>query len=815
MDKHRDKTSHSRLPDGILIRSILITLLACLAVGIVTVAYSSKAIHEQALQASETRLNQLLDTIESTLQVACFARDEHLAKELARGLLGNTEVAKVSIAEGGRILAELSQHGQQALPEPTVGILRRPIMSPFSENEMIGLIAVTPNQQAIERQVRDEVWASAVRLAWQLALIAMVIAFALLLFVVRPITAMSRYLHRMNPAAGDRLPVPAGHRHTEIGHLAHDVNELATRLVEALEEEHVLRLQREIDEKKFRAIFDNADSAIFLVDAEGTVHSCNPAFRQLFNLPPEQADDASFHLGTLSWIEPEAIPRLLAQAFQDNATLSHELQIERQDFEHIWVKLVLSPLGNELLQGVAHDISEFKEAEAKALRKALSDPLTGLANRSGLEAHLQSAIRRSYSGQHKGFALLHIDLDKFRTVIEGMGVPAGDYVLQTVAERLGSAVKRSDVLARLSADIFAVVLHDLAGEENVDRVVGRILYVLRKPYLVDGSPVALTASLGITLYPHDGGDVPTLLRQAELAAAQAKSEGGNQPVYFDKQLAEIAEQRRHLENDLRHALREQQFVLFYQPIVDLAARRLSGAEALIRWRHPERGMVPPDKFIPIVEQTNMINELGLWVLDTACRQLAEWQQAGQTWYLSINVSGKQIPRGLPPEAVANAIRRHDIRADRLVLEITEGVLLDNVAEAQAWLRAMQQIGVSLYLDDFGTGYSSLSYLKRFPLDTLKIDRSFILDIQQGPSERSLVEAIVAMARSLGLSVVAEGVETAEHARLLTEIGCHYAQGYHFSRPVPASDFPLAASQVGELLARPTDGQASENVSWMP
>ncbi|HOI52932.1 MAG TPA: EAL domain-containing protein, partial [Azonexus sp.] len=227
-----------------------------------------------------------------------------------------------------------------------------------------------------------------------------------------------------------------------------------------------------------------------------------------------------------------------------------------------------------------------------------------------------------------------------------------------------------------------------------------------------------------------------------------------------------------------------------------------GAEALIRWRHPERGLVPPDRFIPLIEQSGLIDGLGLWVLDDACRQLAEWQRAGRPHYLSINVSGRQIPHGLPPAAVAEALARHGIPASRLALEITEGILLANIGEAQAWLQAVQALGVRVYLDDFGTGYSSLSYLNRFPLDTLKIDRSFVQDMATGNNAHSLVIAIVAMARSVGLQVVAEGVETAGQLEILSAIGCQYAQGYYLSRPVTAADFPEVASEIDRRLATP-------------
>ena len=793
-----DLTRHAFARDGILLRSIVITLLACVLVGLTTVAYTSRELRLKTAEASATRLSQLLDTVESTVSVACFVKDEQLALELARGLMNNSEVYRVQIIEGRQVLADVGKTASLSADQPMSEPIHRAVHSPFDTGEEIGRIVLTPDPYAIEHLIRAEVSGAALRLAWQLMLIALVVAGTLYLFVVRPITTMSRHLHRMNPAAGDRLPVPPGHGGTEIGHLASDINQLAGRLVEALEEEHVLRLKREVDEKKFHAIFDNAESGIFLVDQEYHLLSWNPAFSRLFGLSEEAIQPG---LDTLGWEQPGQLTRMLADTLAGNQTSQRDFRVVRSPAGERWLRLSLSPVGDELLQGVVHDVSELKAAESSALRKAMTDPLTGLANRSSLESKLEELCQQSNAGGAPLFALLLIDLDKFRQVTEGVGVSAGDHILRVTAERLSGSVKRSDTVARLSADIFAIALCNISHGDKVDRIVERILRRLRQPYLVDGSPIILGASIGIALFPNDGEQAGDMLRHAELAGDKAKKAGGNQAVFFDARLAEIAEQRRQLDNDLRTALREQQFELFYQPIVDLPGNDLAGAESLIRWRHPVRGLVPPDQFIPILEQTGMIVEVGLWILDTACAQLAEWMQAGKPYYLSINVSGKQIPDGLRPEQVAECLQRHGVPAEHLALEITEGVLLEDVEAAQGWLRAMRELGVHLYLDDFGTGYSSLSYLKRFPLDTLKIDRAFILDMDQGNNERSLVEAIIAMAGSLDLRVVAEGVESATHFGLLRDLGCQYAQGYYLSRPVPAAEFTATALRIEKLLAQ--------------
>lgn len=787
---------------GILFRSSFIILSAFLLTGLITISYSVWSTGQRNQEAADQRLNELLDTVESTVQVACFARDNVLATEVANGLLSNSEVQSIRILTGENVLAQVEKHnGYSAASAPR---LHRDIFSPFDTRQRVGQIQLTPNQPAIQARIGEEI--SLIRRQFLLQLLgaAVVTIFTTLMIIVRPIKAISDALHTMNPLEGERLALPPAHQRTEIGRLIDDVNLLSGRLVNSLEEERTLRLQREMDEKKYHAIFDNAESGIFIVNRLGVITSWNRAFARLLEIADQESSTVTRSINDLTWGEPAKIRDLITSALDDLQLVSGDVVLQLADAHSTrWLNIVLSPIDEYHVQGVVHDVSELKASEADAQRQVVTDPLTGLVNRVGMEMALQDFLLAHASGKAEDFALLIVNLDGFKKINEGIGLPTGDEILKITRTRIRTCLKNDDLVGRLSGDIFAIVLQDIAHSEAIESIARRILNVLRQPYVVGGISINLHGSIGITLFPHDGATVPTLLRHAELAVDKAKADGGDTAVFFDASLAEVAEKQRQLEQDLRDAIERREFVLFYQPIIDLQVNRLAGAEALIRWQHPTRGLVPPDSFIPVAEHTGLINEIGLWSLQTACQQLAEWRDAGLDYYLSLNISGRQIPDGMPPETLRDAVKAHGIAPEKLCLEITEGVLLSDLNRSLAWLQAVHDLGFRIYLDDFGTGYSSLSYLKRFPVDTLKIDRSFVQDMAKDPeadgNDRTLVSAIVAMAINLGLNVVAEGVETAPHANALRRLGCHYAQGYHFSRPVPAEGFAQACEHIETLL----------------
>jgi diguanylate cyclase (GGDEF)-like protein len=415
--------------------------------------------------------------------------------------------------------------------------------------------------------------------------------------------------------------------------------------------------------------------------------------------------------------------------------------------------------------------------------------------------HVKMAIQRSRRSGDRLFAALFLDLDRFKIINDSLGHMVGDQLLVGIAHRLEACLRPGDTVARLGGDEFTILLEDLASTDDAIEVARRVQEAVTQPFNIGGHEVFTTASIGIALSNTGYERAEDLLRDADTAMYRAKMEGKKRHVVFDKAMHDRAMQLLQTETDLRRALTRKEFFLNYQPIVCLETGRVSSFEALVRWRHPERGLVGPGDFIPVAEETGLIVPLGLWVLNEACRQMREWQRLGladETVKMSVNLSSRQFSQADLIEQISSALRESGLEAANLKLEITESMVMENIDTAIDMLTQLRNLGVGLSIDDFGTGYSSLSYLHRFPIDTLKIDRSFVTQMTDNSENAEIVRTIVTLARSLDMAVVAEGVETADQLRQLGDLGCDYGQGYLFSRPV-------GAGQAAELL---TDEQFS-------
>jgi diguanylate cyclase (GGDEF)-like protein/PAS domain S-box-containing protein len=460
----------------------------------------------------------------------------------------------------------------------------------------------------------------------------------------------------------------------------------------------------------------------------------------------------------------------------------------------------------DFLQALANVLADALERQAieDAIRdRALHDPLTGLPNRVLFVDRLEHALAR-LGRQHSLAAILFLDLDHFKLVNDSLGHQIGDELLTAAAPRLKQALRSSDTVARFGGDEFGILLEDIGSERDAIETAERIAAIFARPFVLSGSEHFVTTSIGIAL-ARGGERADELIRDADAAMYRAKDRGRARYEVFDEGMRGRAIERLRLENDLRRALERGELRLEYQPVVSLRSFSIVGVEALLRWRHPERGEIPPSEFIPIAEENGLIEPIGRWVLEQACRQAAEWYQArpdAAPLTMSVNLSAVQVTRRSLPDVVASVLRSTGLDPACLSLEITETVMLRDADGLSEVLQALKALGVRLVLDDFGTGYSSLGYLTRLPLDVLKVDRSFVDGLGSEPRDTAITETIIAMSRALSLDVVAEGVETADHVRELTRLGCRLAQGFHFSRAVPAEEITRALEHGPSWLIDP-------------
>lgn len=450
----------------------------------------------------------------------------------------------------------------------------------------------------------------------------------------------------------------------------------------------------------------------------------------------------------------------------------------------------LLPYEQNLIDTIARDLGrwyERKEAKQRIIQMATHDALTGLPNRLLLQDRIEQALVQDARNQ-KQIAVLFIDLDHFKTINDSLGHEIGDFLLKAVAERLLACVRNEDTVARQGGDEFIVVLNSIGESLDAAKVAQKILDSLGQPYHIHENELHIGGSIGIAIFPEDGTNAEALLKNSDIAMYYAKENGRNNYQFFTKELNKSAHERHTLGLDLRYALERNELVLYYQPVMNMPGNRLHSVEALLRWRHPEHKLMAPDKFINLAEETGLIIPIGKWVLRTVCRQIKIWQDQGyDVPKVAINLSGRQFRDKELIKDISSILNETKVAAKYISLEITESMLIDNIEKGVETLKCLSEMGIHISIDDFGTGYSSLSYLKRFPINTLKIDRSFVHDIVTDKNDHTIVTAIIAMAHSLGIDVIAEGIETKEQLRLLIAQKCNHYQGYYFSKPVPVSE----------------------------
>lgn len=548
-------------------------------------------------------------------------------------------------------------------------------------------------------------------------------------------------------------------------------------------------------EERYRSTFETSPDGVLIARvADGVILDTNPAFLEMMQFAREEVLGHT-SVGLDIWAD-ESDRVKVGDALQEKAGCRNlEVRMRRKNGEVFWGQLSASIAdidGETCVLSYIRDVSEAKADEEKIRNLAFYDTLTGLPNRRLLWERLRQALISSVRSGSK-HALLFVDLDGFKSLNDTLGHHIGDLLLQETARRIQGCVREVDTVARLGGDEFVIVLEDLSqipeiAAAQARTVGGKILAAIDQPFLLEGRECHTTSSMGITVFGNQNESTNQVLQQADIAMYQAKAAGRNAMFFFAPALQASVNARVAMEQDLRQAIRENQFSLYYQPQLDRGL--LTGAEALLRWRHPSRGIVPPQDFVPLAEETGLIFPLGTWVLETACSQIAAWtgRKEGEHLSIAVNVSAREFRQPKFVDHVLAALERTGANPNNLKIELSESMFGENVEEVIDKMNKLKAHGIRFSLEDFGTGYSSMTYLKRLPLDQIKIDRAFVSEILKDPISGAVAQAIISFGKAMGLSVIAEGVETEEQRSFLAKLGCHSFQGFLFSHPLPLGEF---------------------------
>ena len=632
-------------------------------------------------------------------------------------------------------------------------------------------------------------------------IISLLVAMAFARSLVKPIVAATQAMQKISRGAVD-VEIGYRDRKDEIGQM---VEAIATfRRTTQLNAETIAA-----QSQRFDVALNNMSHGLCMFDADGTLIVRNNRYLEIYRLPPDSIKpgltlrEVLVHLtaaGVSSDDQDEYAANLSAALAQGKS-----VQHTRELSDGRSVQVCNQPMPGGGWVATHEDVTERIGNEKRVTHMARHDALTGLANRLHFKERTEAALPRLSRGE--SFAVLCLDLDDFKNVNDTRGHPCGDKLLRLVADRLRQNVREVDILARLGGDEFAIVQVAIHGSKEVMILAERIVNALSQPYEIDGHEVVVGASVGAAMAPDDGDDPEQLFKKADMALYRAKADGGGTVRFFEAEMDARIQARHQLEMELRKAVVQNEFVVHYQPMVDLKTNRVSALEALVRWNHPERGLVMPDGFITATEEIGLIGPLGEWVLRQACTEALKWPRDIR---VSVNLSPAQFRKTLVP-SVVEALASSGLSASRLELEITESVLLQDSEATMSMLRELNAIGVSISLDDFGTGYSSLSYLHSFPFDRIKIDRSFVNDLSTSTNCAAIVKAVTGLGKTLGIKITAEGVETREQLEWLRSEGCTEAQGYFFSRAQPAAGLAQLISDIDQRLVGESDSPRDASV----
>jgi diguanylate cyclase (GGDEF)-like protein/PAS domain S-box-containing protein len=780
-------------------RLLALIVLFSSAITLVLTALQLYRDYRHDLGAVESDLREIQEVHLDSLTSALWATNTRELTTQLEGIVKRPNLEYATVHEGDKLWASAGTS-----PEGNVIVRQYPMVYVHrGQAQTIGMLTVSVDLVGIYRRLLDD---ALVILASNALKTFLVAAFILAIFhalVTRHLTRVMEFLDRLDiqrPATRLTLSRPAtAHGPDELERLVESINRMQDNMCDSF-----AAWQR--SEARLRLFVDSVhDYAICMLDAEGRVASWNEGAAKLMGYEAGQIMGESFARFYPAEDVARGRPGVTLSISASKGRHEEEGWRVRRDGQQLWMAETLTALRDEHggLTGygyIAHDLTARRQAEDRLRHMVHHDSLTGLPNRILFNDRLQQAMYEA--GRHERLVgVAFMDLDQFKQVNDTLGHDAGDELLKRVSERLKAVVRIGDTVARLSGDEFGFVLADMGHVDDGSRVAQKILDALGQPFLVAGRDLFVTASLGMTIYPFDDGKVEGLLKNADIAMYRAKERGKNTYQFYAAEMATKANERALLENHLRRALGRGELDVYFQPQVDMHTQRITGAEVLLRWHSAELGAVPPAQFIPVAEDTGLIVPLGEWVMREACTRARAWSEEHKL-RVAVNISARQFQdRGFAAN-VHRILRDTGFDPRRFELELTESLLMRQTEETASALRALGDLGVRLAIDDFGTGYSSLAYLRRFAIDILKIDQSFVRDIPADADAGAIATGIIALAHSLGIHVIAEGVETTGQLAYLRAQACDAVQGYYFSHPLPAAEFEklLRAGRVLPMRA---------------
>lgn len=774
--------------------------------------------HEQ-----EQSISRLLQVIRNTAQRALDTHDQRLGAEVIGGLLTYDFIVGVRIVdENKEILAAGAQTPPRTLTYRLVHFLLDPLKSYSIALDANKHLASPASRLLLDVDHYQALLPFLERVGWVFASgVVRYLLLVLALFIVfhsqltRPLNRLVSRIDAADPSdpMRNRVRITPRHADDELGRIAAAINRSFEEVNELMDEKQRQQLVLKESERHKHLIIDSVPQMIFARDAEGRFMFVNQSAADHFGLPVAALEGQRLQdLGvsmTASEIAECLSEDLHVLESDEESFLDDVCYHDAQGRARIWLehRQPIDYYGKRIVLGVASDVTDQKMIQQQIRHQAFHDSLTDLPNRALLLETLNRELDRSRRHEYCG-AVLFIDLDHFKKINDSLGHPAGDLVLQSVSQRLRSACRGEDTIARLGGDEFVIVVPELDG--NLESAAGKALDVAEKvrnlvsqPIEVQDQWLSVTCSIGIAMFPENNVDVHGILRYADTAMYHAKGEGRDAVEFFSEAMAAMVNRHLVLENQLRAAIEHEQFVMYFQPQVDCVNNRIIGAELLLRWQHPEMGLVPPAEFIPILESSKLIIPVGLWLLRAAFLQINQWVEKGiwqPSWKLGINISPRQFRDKTFVDDVKTLLQQTGVMPQLIEFEITESIVIHSIDEAVITMQKLRDLGISFSLDDFGTGYSSLGYLKVLPVDAIKIDRTFVRDMCEDPHDAAIVDATLALSRRIGLAVIAEGVEQEEQLAQLRQLRCRSYQGFLYSRPVTASHFEALAIRAHQITA---------------